>query len=200
MAVAPDGSVWADVSSFVECCIKVTDQLIHLDANGAPLLANQPIEIDDKVVDPAGNLVATAFGDFAVSPDAFLSHSCGGDAYIELSPSGEQLFATYLPLDASFDGTSAQGIPILVTLDGRYKVVQGQSMGPYAGCVVDAASFTNQETISPGAIVTLFGSAMGPRQGVGFQLVDGQVPTSLGGTRCLRMEGLYRSCTLRMGS
>ena len=37
----------------------------------------------------------------------------------------------------------------------------------------------------PGAIVTIFGSGLGPSQGVGFQLVNGQVPTSLGGTQVL---------------
>jgi uncharacterized protein (TIGR03437 family) len=58
-------------------------------------------------------------------------------------------------------------------------------MGPYAGCVVDAASFMNQGSISPGAIVTLFGSALGPSSGVGYQLANGQVPTSLGGTEVL---------------
>jgi uncharacterized protein (TIGR03437 family) len=51
--------------------------------------------------------------------------------------------------------------------------------------VVDAPSFTNSRAISPGAIVTIFGSGMGPNQGVGFQLVNGQVPASLGGTQVL---------------
>jgi len=58
-------------------------------------------------------------------------------------------------------------------------------MGVSTGCVVDAASFGNPDTISPGAIVTLFGSRMGPREGIGFLLEDGRVPTSLGGTRVL---------------
>jgi uncharacterized protein (TIGR03437 family) len=185
IAVAPDGSVWAAVSSFVQCCVNIQYQLIHLDANGERLLANQPIDIDDMEVDAAGNLVATAFGDFTVSPDAFLASSCGGDAYIELSSSGQQLFATYLPTSGSFDGLSPQGTPILVGPNGRFEVVQGQSMGPYAGCIVDAASFMNQGSISPGAIVSLLGSALGPSSGVGFQLVNGQAPTTLGGTQVL---------------
>ncbi len=185
IALAPDGSVWAVVYSFVQCCLNIQNQLIHLDANGARLLANQPIEIDDMVVDSSGDLVITAVGNFTASPDAILTSSCGGGAYVVLSPSGEQLFATYLPTYASFDGLSAQGTPILVGPNGRFEVVQGQSMGPYAGCVVDAASFTNQGSISPGAIVTLFGSALGPSSGVGFQLVNGQLLTSLGGTQVL---------------
>jgi uncharacterized protein (TIGR03437 family) len=50
---------------------------------------------------------------------------------------------------------------------------------------VDAASFGNAELVSPGAIVTMFGSQLGPSPGVGFQLVNGQAPTSLGGTEVL---------------
>jgi uncharacterized protein (TIGR03437 family) len=186
IAVAPDGSVWAAVSSFVQCCVNIQYQLIHLDAHGVRLLAQQPITVNEMVVGPAGNLIATVFGDVVTSPGAFLSSSCGGDAYVELSPSGEQLFATYLPGgNEGFNGINAQGAPILVTPTGRFEVVQGQSMGPYAGCVVDGASFSNQGTVSPGAIVSLLGSGLGPNQGVGFQLVNGQVPTSLGGTQVL---------------
>jgi hypothetical protein len=97
IAVAPDGSVWAAVNSFMQCCVNIQNQLIHLDASGARLLANQPIEIDDMVVDPAGDLVITAVGNFTASPDAFLASSCGGDAYVVLSPTGEQLFAPTCP-------------------------------------------------------------------------------------------------------
>jgi hypothetical protein len=38
---------------------------------------------------------------------------------------------------------------------GKIQIVLNQSMGPYAGCVVDAASFENRPTLSPGAIVTI---------------------------------------------
>jgi uncharacterized protein (TIGR03437 family) len=49
--------------------------------------------------------------------------------------------------------------------------------------VVDAAGFGNQQIVSPGAIVTILGSSLGPNTGVGYQLTNGQVPTSLGGTQ-----------------
>jgi uncharacterized protein (TIGR03437 family) len=50
----------------------------------------------------------------------------------------------------------------------------------------DAAYFrTEYQGISPGEIVTIFGSGLGPSPGVGFQLVNGQAPTSLGGTQVL---------------
>jgi uncharacterized protein (TIGR03437 family) len=134
-----------------------------------------------------GNLFVLAGGDFTVSPGALLADPCGGAAYLELSPSEQQLFATYLPFDIlGFEGADAQGTPYLETsTGGLVQVVQGQSMGPFAGCVVDAASFGNVQVVSPGAIVTIFGSGLGPSQGVGFQLTNGQVPTTLGGTQVL---------------
>ena len=187
IAVAPDGSVWGAVDSFVECCVNTQHKLAHLDANGARLLAQQSIDVGDMMVDPAGNLFALAEGHVTASQGAFLASSCGTSAYVELSSSGQQLFATYLPADVTaFDGADARGTPYLDTLSGgRVQVVQGQSMGPFAGCVVDGASFANEQRISPGAIVTIFGSGLGPSQGVGFQLLNGQVPTSLGGTQVL---------------
>ncbi len=163
------------------------DTLVHLDAKGERLLAQKPINVDDIAVDRDGNLIAIASGNFTVGPDAFQASSCAGKpAYIKLSPSGEQIFATYLPSSfEGIDGTSDRGTPILLIGDSRYEVVEGQSMGVFAGCVVDAASLRNADTLSPGAIVTLFGSRLGPREGIEFQLVDGLVPTSLGGTQVL---------------
>jgi uncharacterized protein (TIGR03437 family) len=192
MAVAPDGSVWAAVYSFVQCCVTGQNELIHLDANGTQLLAQQPINVGQMVTDKAGNLFVLAAGNFTVSPGALLSSSCGGSlAYLELSPTGQQLFATYLPPDIGvFDGADAQGTPYLGIVNmgevtSRVQLVQNQASGPFAGCIVDAASFGNAQIVSPGAIVSIFGSQMGPSPGVGFQLVNGKVPTSLGGTQVL---------------
>lgn len=185
--MASDGSAWVEVISSVECCVNTSPQLLHLDANGARLLAQQPIEVDHMAVDTAGNLFALARAGFSASPGAFLASSCGSDAYVELSPNGQQLFATYLPPGiTNFDGADSQGTPFLdISSGGRVQVVENQSMGPYAGCVVDSANFGNQGTTSPGAIVTIFGSGLGPDQGIGFQLQNGEVPTSLGGTQVL---------------
>jgi uncharacterized protein (TIGR03437 family) len=190
MAVAPDGSVWASVSSFVQCCVDIEYRLVRLDERGERLLADKPIAVGDMAVDRNGNLIATASGQFTVGPDALLANSCSGIAYVKLRPDGQQLFATYLPAGFyNFEGLSDAGTPVFRTLGAdageRFHVVEGQSMGVFTGCVVDAASFGNADVVSPGAIVTLFGSRMGPREGVGFQLQNGRVPTSLGGTRVL---------------
>jgi uncharacterized protein (TIGR03437 family) len=199
MTLAPDGSVWADVYSFVQCCVSGQYQLIHLSANGEKLLANVPLNTSAIVVNPAGDVFALASGNITVTPGALLAGPCGVNganpgtaAYVELSPTGQQLFATYLPVGiGSFDGADAQGTPYLDTVNnvnvvtGRVQVVESQSSGPFAGCVVDAADFGNQQVVSPGAIVTIFGSQMGPGTGVSYQLENGQVPTTLGGTQVL---------------
>ena len=198
MAVAADGSVWVAVSSFVQCCVNITNRLVRLDASGQRLLADKPIAVGDLAVDPSGNLLATAAGAFQTGPDALLANACAGSylAYLKLSPSGEQLFATFLPAgsQSDFDGTSDRGLPILTIAGRRVEVVEGQSMGVFAGCLVDAASFGNPDLISPGAIGTLFGSRMGPREGVAFQLQNGRVPTSLSGTRVLVNGSPCRFC------
>jgi uncharacterized protein (TIGR03437 family) len=185
MAVAPDGSVWVSVSSFVQCCVDISYRLVRLDAKGERILVDKPITVGEMTVDPEGNLIAIAEGNFMVGPDAFLATPCTWGAYLKLSPTGEQLFATYLPDSADFDGTSDRGLPVFWIGDERFEVVEGQSMGVFAGCLLDGASFLNPGRISPGAIVTLFGSRMGPREGVAFQLEDGRVPTALAGTRVL---------------
>ncbi|HWC96085.1 MAG TPA: hypothetical protein VG456_05035 [Candidatus Sulfopaludibacter sp.] len=187
ITAAPDGSVWANVHSFIQCCINIQPQLIHLDGNLSRLQADLPLYADQMVVNAAGNLIALAEGSIAVTAGSILGGSCGGPAYIELSPSGELLFATYLPggYQISFDGADAQGTPYVDTPNGRMQVLENQPAPASAGCVVDAPSFTNSQTISPGEIVTIFGSGMGPDPGVGFQLTNGQVPVSLGGTQVL---------------
>jgi uncharacterized protein (TIGR03437 family) len=188
IAVAPDGSLWAGVSSFMECCVNSQTQLIHLDASGSRLLADLPIYPDQMVVDADGDLFALAEGPISVSPGALLGGSCGGDAYIELNSAGQQLFATYLPAEVNgFAGADAQGTPYLLSSSGLLQVVQSEPAAttPFAGCVVDAASFGVEQTVSPGQMVTIFGSGLGPLPGVSFQLVKGQVPASLGGTQVL---------------
>jgi uncharacterized protein (TIGR03437 family) len=188
LLVAPDGSVWAWVTSFYACCTSSQDQTIHLDATGSQLLGEFPFAADQMVVDPVGDLFALGSGNIMVSPGAILGGSCGGEAeaYVELNPAAQQLFATYLPPRVGgFDGADTNGTPFLGAPSGRVEVVQSQSTSPSAGCVVDAAAYSYAYSISPGELVTLFGSGMGPTPGVGFQLVNGQVPTLLGGTQVL---------------
>ena len=189
MAVSPDGSVWAHVSSFVQCCTGSACRLVRIDASGQRLLADMPIDVGDIAVDREGNLLAIAAGRFRTSPDAPLEDPCGQElAYVKWSPAGEQLFASYLPYGTSTDfaGTSPRGLPILTIRNRPMEVIESASAGVYTGCVLDAASFTNGGGISPGQLITLFGTHLGPREGLASRPgEDGRLPRSLGGTRVL---------------
>lgn len=189
MADAPDGSVWVSVSSFARCCIDIQSSLVHLDSNGSRVLTEKALTVSDVAVDRDGDLIALAAGNFSVNQDAFLANRCApdGQAYLKLGPSGEQLFATYLPdnVYSDFSGVSSRGLPLVKIGAALYEIVEGQSMGIYAGCVVSAASFGNSDVVSPGEIISIFGSKLGPLAGQSFQPVNGRAPTSIGGTRVL---------------
>jgi uncharacterized protein (TIGR03437 family) len=187
IAVSPNGSVWAAVESSNQNGVDTGFRLVHLDANGQRLLADLPLVIDALYVDQAANLIALAEGNFTVSQRALVANPCGPSpyAYLRLGPAGQQLFATYLPYEPAITGLSARGLPILQFAGQSYEIDESQPNSVFAGCVVDAASFGNGDNVSPGEIVTLFGSGLGPQQGVAYQLQNGQLPTSLGGTRVL---------------
>lgn len=187
LAAAGDGSVWIRLDSFVDCCLNIGYRLVHLDANGQKILADLPVGTDSLYVDPAGNLIAMAEGSFKPSPNALVTSSCGSFpyAYLRLSPTGQQLFATYLPYNPAITGLSSRGLPILQFAGQNYEIDESQPNGVFAGCVLDAASFANGDVVFPGEIVTLFGSGLGPQQGVAFQLQNGNLPSTLGGTSVL---------------
>jgi hypothetical protein len=186
MTVAPDGSVWASLHSFTACCLDITYKLIHIDSQGERLLLEKPMNVEELAVDIEGNLIARVNDPLSVTSDAFLANQCAYAGLVKLTPQGEQVFATYLPAGADTSvGVDSDGNPAVHGTSGDWKIVLSQSMGAFTGCVATAASFVVNSNISPGEIVTIFGSRMGPREGVSFQLDEGHVPISLGGTRVL---------------
>jgi uncharacterized protein (TIGR03437 family) len=114
---------------------------------------------------------------------------------LKLNPAGSAL--NYF----SFDDSSLLRINIAVTPDGA--VVEGAGLvrkltnletegDPYASkdCVLNGASFVShtqfgQPGISPGEIVTLKGTTLGPAKGAQFTLTNNTVGTSLGQTQVL---------------
>lgn len=187
IAVEADGSAWAAIRSSEPCCADDQHQLLRLDHTGSRLLVQLPIAATDLVVDNANNLHVTATGHFTVSPNAVVGGPCG-PAFLRLSPSGSPLFTTYLPSGYStrFAGVAPSGRPVFDGPSGPAELDENRSGGVLAGCVVDGAGFAHPGSVSPGGIVTLFGSQLGPREGVAFQLdANNRVPTSLVGTQVL---------------
>jgi len=187
MAVASDGSAWVGVSSFADCCVGTKFTLVHLDSLGTRIIAERDIVVNDLGADREGNVLVLTETDIVPSAEAFLSSKCRSLAYVKLNSAGQQLFGTFLPasLSGAFQGVGPHGLP-LMNVGGQFvEIVEGTSMGVYAGCMLDAGQFENSQQVNPGEIVTLFGSNLGPREGVAFQLVNGRLPNVLGGTRVL---------------
>lgn len=180
MALAPDGSIWASLHSFVECCSDITSNLIHIDSRGERLLLEKPMTVEELAVDSRGNLIARVDDSLSVSSDAFLANRCAYAGLVKLTPQGEQVFATYLPaeIDSSVS-IDNDGNPVVHGSSGDWKVVLAGSMGVFTGCVSNAASFRSDRGLSPGEIMTIFGSRMGPQSGAAFQLENGRLPTLL---------------------
>ncbi|MDX2150663.1 MAG: SBBP repeat-containing protein [Bryobacteraceae bacterium] len=99
---------------------------------------------------------------------------------------------------SSFIHFSARGV-VYSPVDGRYYAVGWQSNGSWLGvvrvnpaaaperavaasCLAHGATFASTP-VSPGALMTLFGSGMGPRDGAVFELQEGRVPLEVAGTK-----------------
>ncbi len=193
-AVTPDGSVWVTVASYDPCCSNDEYRLIHLDAEGKNKLVDLPFYIGDITTNQNGDLLAITQDPHTPSANAFMTNGCPyyGLGYARISADGSLLFFTYLPQSSqtNFDGIGPHGLPI-VTLNAvlqgsnRFEIIEGQDMGILAGCMVNAASYTVGDRFSHGEIVTIFGSKLGPNNGVAFSLESGHLPTSLGDMQVL---------------
>lgn len=151
------------------------------------LWGTAPLAAADMQVDPAGNLILVTDEEFATSSNALLASPCGGTpfAYLKLSSSGQILCSTYLPYGASLQGTTTTGLPIFQFNDLSYAIDDSQPNRIFTGCIVDSPTFSNGGSVTLGEIITVFGSGLGPMQGVAAQVENGILPASLGGTRLL---------------
>jgi uncharacterized protein (TIGR03437 family) len=183
IAVAADGTVWAASRTGTPDL-----RLVRLDAAGEKLLVRKNLDARDLLTEAGDNVYATLDGGLTPTADALVGAPCSPYSLIKLNAAGETLFATYLPWPSIFEfaGLSGGGRPVFELFDTqRFEIVEGRTGGPFAGCLVDAGTFNSTQAVSPGAIVTLFGSQLGPSPGVSFQLENGRVPTTLGGIRIL---------------
>lgn len=180
---APDGTIWASVSS--SSPFFSTYELVHFDGLASQVLQTKPYNSRLLSVDTNGNVFMTAAQTIVPSANALLSNFCHADALVKLNASGEQLFATYLPFGYSFLRPNERGNALLFNAGTTFELLEKQEGKTFAGCVVDGASFGNPDFFSPGGIVTIFGSKLGPVEGQGFQLEGDRVPVTLAGTQVL---------------
>lgn len=184
IAPAPDGSLWAAIAS-----LTAHSTLIHLDATGSKVLSSVPLAASALTIDPAGNLYALASKPGLRTAGALLDHSCGSlGLFLGKFDSAATLqFGTYLPPGwYDFVTFSDTGNPIL-SIPGTFLELRllSDPLEPYAGCVVSAASLDDPPEVAAGQIITIFGSAIGPRTPAVASPTQGQLPTTLGGTQIL---------------
>jgi uncharacterized protein (TIGR03437 family) len=193
-AVAPDGSIWVTLSSYDPCCSGSDYRLIRLDAEGKNKLVDLPFYVGDITTNQNGELLAITQDPHPPSANAFMTNACPfyGLGYARLSADGKLLFFTYLPQssDTDFHSVGPHGLPVVrvdTPLQGsdHFEIIENQDMGVFAGCMVNAASYTVGDVVTPGEIVSIFGSKLGPDKGVAFSLESGYLPTSLGGIQVL---------------
>ena len=145
-------------------------------------------------VDESGNAHVIGAGlspDFPTTANALLRSNCG-DYTLWLSsfdPTGRLLRSTYLPPCASYLHHDARAVVVLSEA-GELTIVDLNARPVAAGCLVNAASqrFSGvgavRGSIAPGEIITVYGSSLGPREGVEARPdAGGRFPTLLAQTR-----------------
>lgn len=184
LAVAPDGSVWATAS-----LSPYREKLFRLNESGSKVLHETEVDTQYHLgLDKNGNIFSFVYdSDIRPSENALLSYSCGAGAFIKRNPQGEQTFATYLPAHSNFEGLNENNELLLKSNDGSLlRLIENQApSAPYAGCVLDAAQFTSNRPLTPGELVSIFGTGLGPKTGVSFQLENDRLPRELAGTQVL---------------
>jgi uncharacterized protein (TIGR03437 family) len=199
MVVAGNGDAWvygrSDSPELVPNAVS-TSFLSRISADGARLLNSEFFSEDSAahlLRDAAGNILI--YSDvrspgLPVTPAALLGAGCGnidGHAFLRrFRADGSLEFASYLPGSVTFEQA--------VTLDpegafhrvspGRIERLLSDEPSVFAlGCVTSAASRWNFSRVSPGTIITLIGTKMGPETGVAASPSDNRYPTELAGVR-----------------
>ncbi len=125
---------------------------------GLPRLNRQDSNL--VIVDPSGNLKYASFvyyGAFGVSGNRYL-YALGGDPDV--------ITASQVPR------------PTLYRVDLQ-RIPAGKLVAP--SCIANAASY-GAGPATPGELMTIYGSGLGPDAGESFQVVNGRAPTTLAGT------------------
>jgi len=192
IAVADSGDAWIYGST----AISHTSYLERISADGSRLLSTLFTSEDEDgalLRDPAGNILLYSNArspSLSTTEEALLPGGCGnfeGHAYLRRFLSDGSLdFATYLP------GWRTLGHNEFLDPEGLFHRILPSSIerlrpdvpSDFAiGCVASAATRWNYSRVSPGTIITLIGTRMGPESGVAATPVDDRFPTSLAEVR-----------------
>jgi uncharacterized protein (TIGR03437 family) len=199
IALATNGDAWISGRGNSPDLRPGPSFLIRLSGDGSRLVASDsfPEFGSPEVVyqDPSGNLLVyggVLTPNLPTSPNALLPGGCGtnsGSPYLlRFRPDGSLDTATYLPgAEASFrlGAIDAAGRFLRFPVGSIERVDLDAPATFRLGCVTSAASRWNFSRVSPGTIVTLLGTRMGPTEDVAAAPVNGRFPTTLAGVRVL---------------
>lgn len=199
LAVDPQGQAWLYVTETSPGQLNPVASLIHVRENGSDLLSRRALAggILDRAelfLAPGEILLAgeSQMPVLATTPDAPLRAGCGTSAHTYLGAfdaHGALSFATYLPPQLSGWVAGSALSPSRAFYRGSPDRIDrlNRDAAPQfdLACVTGAASRQNHARISPGQIVTLIGSGLGPEEGVSAEPSGGRYPTSLAGVRVL---------------
>jgi uncharacterized protein (TIGR03437 family) len=126
------------------------------------------------------------------SADAILRGGCGYFSHPRLSRfdrNGELQWTSYIKQPAEASAVAPGGDLLFFSTDGIHRLEWSAPIAIDLSCVTNAADRGNTASVSPGEIVTLLGSQIGPEIPHTAEPVANRYPASLGETRVL-FDGL----------
>ncbi|HWB99883.1 MAG TPA: SBBP repeat-containing protein, partial [Bryobacteraceae bacterium] len=168
---------------------------VKISHDGTALLASQSFGhslsyASTVAVDSADNVYlsgSVSTDAFTPTPDAILAvppSSSPAPFAAQLNAQGTTLFASYL--------TSTPTALAAATVPARFYTAGGNNVAeinltaaaaPVIAAIVNAASFYPSQGVAAGEILTLYGSGLGPQEGIGGEFdASGHLPTTLGET------------------
>jgi uncharacterized protein (TIGR03437 family) len=206
IALDATGSVYAASTGYA-----VAPTLCKLSPDGSAFVYSKGIPADTTgqtsiAVDAAGEVYlgwTTSSRSLPVTPGALEGANYAPDAGYILKFDGTAsnvLYASYFGGGSGWAGelgaigldaaghlyAAGYGYPLTLSYESGFVVKADLTRTPsvWLGAVVNSASFV-AGTIAPGELVTLYGAGLGPATPVAGQLVDGTLPTELGGVQVL---------------
>ncbi len=195
LAADSQGDVWLNAETLgLNGPASYTSGLMHIAGDGLRLLSveffpGRWVGSSQLLVDSAGRLfLAESLYPSPIletTPDALLRAPCSSQFLEQRDAEGSLRFATYLPGGAGLAAGPA-GVSYRLYSDRIERLDLSAPAVMSLACVTGAASRANTLTVTPGQVVTLVGSLLGPDVGVAADPgAAGRYPRSLVGVRVL---------------
>jgi uncharacterized protein (TIGR03437 family) len=163
--------------------------LLRLDLTNSRLMTAYRTSAGKLIKHPSGGYLGFAFvrtANLPVSNDAISGAGCGYyiNRYLALfDREGAHRWSSYLSADSQSAAVLPNGDLVLFTRQGIDRLALDAPAEFKLACVTNAADRGNTEAVSPGEIVTLAGSLIGPEEPETASPASDRYPFVLGGAR-----------------